>query len=349
MKPQVIVTGGAGYIGSHTIVELINNGYEVVSLDNYLNSDPISYKCIKDVTGQTVTYHKIDLRNAVKLNELLADYPNVAGMIHFAALKSVPDSVANPHFCFDNNNNATNNIITCALKNKISNILFSSSCSVYGNVSEKDLPVAESTPLKSAESPYAYTKQNGEKMLEFVSDVKPIKALCLRYFNPVGAHMSGELGELPAKRVNNLVPVIAQTADGLRDELTVFGDDWNTRDGSCIRDYIHVTDIAKAHVLGLEKLIEKKSTSYYDIINLGSGTGVSVFEALNAFEESTGVKINYKIGGRRSGDVEAVYSNPRKALDQLGWKPEYNIREMMYSAWKWQQKLNRIGLAKLKL
>lgn len=345
----VIVTGGAGYIGSHTIVELIKSGYEVISLDNYFNSDPVTYDCITDVTGSKVINHKIDLRSESQLKSIIKGYDNIAGVIHFAALKSVPDSVQNPGFCFDNNTNSTRNIATVCLENNIRNLLFSSSCSVYGNVTPEDLPVMENTPLKTAQSPYAFTKQSGEKLLEFMTDAHPLRVLCLRYFNPVGAHISGELGELPAKRVNNLVPIIAQTADGLRDNLTVFGGDWNTRDGSCIRDYIHVSDIAKAHVLGLSRLIKSGDLSYFDTINLGSGEGVSVLEAIDAFVRVNNIEVPYEIGSRRPGDVEAVYSNPKKAKNELEWEPSFTIDDMMRSAWKWQKKLHRLGIAKTKL
>jgi len=346
---KVLVTGGAGYIGSHTIVELIESGYEPISIDNYLNSDPVSYDCIEEVTGISIEHHEVDLRDINGLNSVFKKYNNIVGVIHFAALKSVPDSVKNPIFCFDNNNNSLANIAAICIENKIKNLLFSSSCSVYGNLKAKQLPVDEDTFIGEAASPYAFTKQSGEKLLGYLSTVKPFRSLALRYFNPVGAHMSGDLGELPAKRVNNLVPIIAQTADGLRKELTVFGNDWNTRDGSCIRDYVHVSDIARAHVLGLEKLMENKRLSYFDIINLGSGEGVSVLEAINAFESVNDVKVNYKIGSRREGDVEAVYSDPQKAKEDLDWEPKYSIEDMMRSAWKWQKKLNRMGLAKLNL
>lgn len=349
MKPKILVTGGAGYIGSHTIVELIQAGFEVVSVDNFINSIPEVYDWIENLTNHKILHYTIDLRDSKKVYSLFQDNPDFKGVIHFAALKSVPDSVENPAFCFDNNNNALLNIASACISFKIPNLIFSSSCSVYGNVSGDMLPVMENTPMGEAESPYAYSKQNGEVYLRYLCNVKKISSICLRYFNPVGAHTSGLLGELPAKRVNNLVPVITQSAAGVIDAFTVFGNNWNTRDGSCIRDYIHVSDIASAHVLALQKLIESKPSNYYDIINLGSGKGISVFEAIHAFEKATGQKTPYLIGERRAGDVESIYSNPQKAERVLGWTPKYSIEEMMASAWKWQLRLKELGLAKHKL
>lgn len=346
---KILVTGGAGYIGSHTIVELIEKGYEVVSVDNYVNSIPVTYERIKLLTGVDVPFYETDLRDLEGLRKVFQDHSDLTGVIHFGALKSVPDSVENPDFCFDNNNNGTNNIGILCKEFGVKNIIFSSSCSVYGNVEPEDLPVTEQTPLKRAESPYAYTKQNGEVMFRFMTDVYDLNVICLRYFNPVGAHPSGELGELPSKRVNNLVPVITQAAAGVRPHFTVFGDNWNTRDGSCIRDYIHVVDIADAHIKGLELQIQGKTQGNFDIINLGNGDGVSVFEAINAFEKSTGVKAPYEVGPRRDGDVESIYSNPMKAKEILGWEPQYKIEDMMLSAWKWQQTLETIGLNKTAL
>jgi UDP-glucose 4-epimerase len=349
MKPKILVTGGSGYIGSHTIVELIQNGFEVISVDNFLNSIPDVYDWIENLTNQKIVKHEFDLRDSQKVNSLFSENLNLKGVIHFAALKSVPDSVENPSFCFDNNNNALLNIASACVSFNIPNLIFSSSCSVYGNVSADMLPVMEKTPLGEAESPYAYSKQNGEVFLKYICNVKKINSICLRYFNPVGAHESGLLGELPAKRVNNLVPVITQAAAGVIDAFTVFGNNWNTRDGSCIRDYIHVSDIASAHVLALQKLIESKPSNYYDIINLGSGKGVSVFEAIQSFEKATGQKAPYFIGERRAGDVESIYSNPQKAEHVLGWTPKKSIEDMMASAWKWQLRLKELGLAKHKL
>ena len=345
----VLVTGGAGYIGSHTIIELINANFKVISVDNYINSNATTYDRIKEITGADIPFYNTDLRDLENARKIFQENTDIVGVIHFAALKSVPDSVDNPDFCFDNNNNSLINIAKCCVEFNVPNLIFSSSCSVYGNVNPEDLPVTEDTPLKKAESPYGYTKQNGEVILEFMCNAYPLHAICLRYFNPVGAHISGKIGELPAKRVNNLVPVITQAAAGVIPHFTVFGDDYATRDGSCIRDYIHVSDIADAHVKALQKKISGEYSTAYDIINLGSGDGVSVFEAINAFEEASGVKAPHEIGSKRAGDVESIYSNPVKAEQVLDWKPKYSIHDMMSSAWKWQLRMKELGIAKHKL
>ncbi len=345
----VLVTGGAGYIGSHTILELIDAGFEVVSVDNYVNSNSSTYDRIFELSGKRIDYYEVDLRDLEATKQIFTDHPNMVGVIHFAALKSVPDSVANPIFALDNNNSSLNNIAKCCVEFNVPNLIFSSSCSVYGNVMPEDLPVTEQTELKKAESPYAYSKQNGEVLLEFLTNVSDLHAICLRYFNPVGAHISGQIGELPSKRVNNLIPVITQAAAGVIPHFTVFGGDWPTRDGSCIRDYIHVTDIANAHVLALQKQMDGSYTECFDIINLGSGDGVSVFEAIAAFEKASGVKAPYEVGPKRDGDVETIYSNPQKAAEVLGWIPKYGIDEMMSSAWKWQLRMKELGIAKHKM
>lgn len=346
--PKVLVTGGAGYIGSHTLVELLNDGYDVLSIDNYLNSDPITYRLVREITGRDFPVYEVDLRDARETLRVFEEHPDLDAVIHFAALKSVPDSVANPTFCLDNNNNALLSITEACLNQGVRDFIFSSSCSVYGNVLKEDLPVTEKTPLKRAESPYAYSKQNGEVLLEFTTAVRDLRAVCLRYFNPVGAHISGELGELPAKRVNNLVPVITQAAAGVIPSFDVFGTDWDTRDGSCVRDYIHVSDIARAHVMALD-VLQEEGASAFDIINLGSGEGVSVLEAIHAFEEATDVQSPHRLADRRAGDVESIYTDPQKAADVLNWKPQFSLRDMMASAWAWQQKLAKLGLAKHKL
>lgn len=336
---KILVTGGAGYIGSHTITELINSGYDVISVDNYLNSALETYNRLKELTGKEIPYYNIDICDLQKLEVVFEENKDIVGIIHFAALKSVPDSVANPLFYYNNNNNSLTNILACCKKYGVENLIFSSSCSVYGNVKKEELPVFEDTQLYKAESPYANTKQMGEQIIENYCNSNATKVIALRYFNPVGAHESGMIGELPAKRVNNLVPLITQAAAGLRDKLTIFGNDWDTRDGSCIRDYIHVSDIADAHVKALDYLIQTNPEQNFDIINLGSGNGVSVFEAIQAFEAATDVKVPYEVGARREGDVESIYSKPEKAEKLLGWKCQYNITDMMSSAWKWQQKI----------
>ena len=343
---KILVTGGAGYIGAQTIVELLAAGHEVVSVDNYINSDPITYKLIEELTGTAISYFEGDLCNKDFVQEVFKTHRDLQGVIHFAALKSVPDSVANPTFCLHNNNESLVNITDACITFGVKNILFSSSCSVYGNVTPSMLPVTENIALGKAESPYAYSKQNGERLLEFSSAIAPLDVVALRYFNPVGAHKSGKLGELPSKRVNNLVPVITQAAAGIIDAFTVFGDDWDTRDGSCIRDYIHVTDIARAHVMGIEQQLERADKNLFDIINLGSGEGVSVFEAITAFEQTTSVKAHYNVGPRRDGDVESIFSNPQKAKQVLGWEPAFTINEMMSTAWDWQNYMAELGIAK---
>ncbi|PKG43423.1 UDP-glucose 4-epimerase GalE [Psychroflexus sp. MES1-P1E] len=344
----ILVTGGAGYIGSHTIVDLLKSGYEVISVDNHYNSIALSYDLIQKLAGKSFKKYNIDIaqENALKV---VFEENDIHGIIHFAALKSVPDSVANPIFCFKNNNNATLNIGDYALKYGVQNIVFSSSCSVYGNVEPADLPVQEQTKIRKAESPYAYSKQNGEVYLESLTDISDLKVLALRYFNPVGADDSGELGEFPSKHSNNLVPIITQTAIGLRDHMMVFGKDWNTRDGSCVRDYIHVSDIAEAHVLALKKLFEEDYESKFEVVNLGSGAGVTVFEAINSFEKMSGVKVNVKVGKRRDGDVESIYSWPVKAKELLNWAAKKDVDTMMDSAWKWQKKLIELGFNATKL
>ncbi|WP_445715171.1 UDP-glucose 4-epimerase GalE [Flavobacterium sp.] len=344
----ILVTGGAGYIGSHTIIELLQSNFNVISIDNYYNSIPLSYDLIKKITGKDFKKYQFDIAQDKDL-ELVFQENSIDGIIHFAALKSVPDSVANPIFCYQNNNNALLNIAQLAIKYGIENLVFSSSCSVYGNVAPIDLPVQENTIIRMAESPYAYSKQNGEVFLKSISEISTLKVFALRYFNPVGAHDSGEIGEFPSKHSNNLVPIITQTAIGLRDYMMVFGNDWNTRDGSCVRDYIHVSDIAEAHVLALSKLFQEDFNNKFEIVNLGSGQGVTVFEAIRSFEKMSGVKVNFKVGERRDGDVEAIYSLPNKAKDILGWFAKRDVDTMMDAAWKWQNKLIDLGFNTTKI
>lgn len=335
----IVVTGGAGYIGSHTIVELLlNTKFNVVSIDNFSNSLESSYQRIKTITGKDFESHCFDLCDRSEVFNHLNKLQNIAGIIHFAAYKSVPESVSNPLSYYHNNLASLTNLLSFAKEHRIHNFIFSSSCSVYGNADE--LPVTENTPFKQAESPYGHTKQIGEDMISFVCKSLPeFNAVLLRYFNPVGAHMSGKLGELPLNRPNNLVPIITQTAVG-KNALTVFGSDYATRDGSCIRDYIHVSDIADAHVKALQYLMEKKNTSTCSVFNLGTGNGVSVLEAIRSFEKVSGKKLNYTLGARRAGDVVAIYANNTRAKTELGWTPIYSTDDMMLSAWKWQQHLD---------
>jgi UDP-glucose 4-epimerase len=336
---KILVTGAAGYIGSHTIIEILTKtDWEVIGIDNYSNSTPETFDRIKEVTGKTIKNYPIDLKDISATEAVFAENPNIAGVIHFAAYKAVGESVEDPLKYYDNNLNTLANVLKCQEKYNVSSLIFSSSCAVYGNVDV--LPVTEESPQEKAESPYAYTKQIGEVMVEdFIKISKTLKAISLRYFNPVGAHVSGLNGELSNTKPNNLVPFITQTAIGKQESLTVFGSDYDTVDGTCVRDYIHVTDIANAHVLALQYLIEDEKSKQYEVINLGTGIGVSVLEVITAFEKVSGKKLNYTIGGRRSGDVISIYANNNKAKELIQWAPELGLEEMMLSAWKWENKL----------
>lgn len=337
---KILVTGGLGYIGSHTIIEIIRQtNWEVVSIDSCINSTPNTIHNIEAITGKKISNHQVDLQNLEATKEVFRQEGKIDGIIHFAALKSVPDSVADPVLYYQNNMNSLFNVLTCCQEFGVNNLIFSSSCSIYGNVAE--LPVDESTPFGYAESPYAATKQMGERVLEDFAKTNDssFQSIALRYFNPVGADHTGLNGENPINPPTALVPYITQTAVGKFPKLTVYGHDYNTRDGSCIRDYIHVTDLASAHINALEHLLKNESNLAYDTINIGSGEGVTVLEAVNQFIKTSGVQLNYELGPRRAGDVEAIYSNSTKAEKVLGWKPTLGIKEMMESAWKWQQHL----------
>lgn len=332
---KFLITGSSGYIGSHTIVEIINAGFEPIAVDNYINSSEKTYDRISRLTGKQIKKYKADICDRSAAKEIFTENTNIAGIVHFAALKSVPDSVANPLLYYRNNLDSLINVLQLAKEFNVPDIIFSSSCSVYGNV--KSLPVNEDTPLSDVESPYAYTKLVGEKIIRDFIAVNPThSAVSLRYFNPVGAHISGLMGELPINKANNLVPIITQTAIGKIKEMNVFGNDYDTRDGTCVRDYVHVTDIADAHVLALKHLISKKNTDNYSLFNLGTGNGVTVLEAIKAFEKISGKKLNYTLSARRAGDVAAIYSDSTKAKNVLGWTPKFNIEQMMETAWKWE-------------
>lgn len=333
---KVLVTGGCGYIGSHTIVDLLDNGYTPVSVDNLVNSNPSSLDGVETITGKKVQNYAIDLCDLEATKQIFKDHPDISGIIHFAALKHVGESVFQPLRYFKNNLNSLLNILECMKAFEVKNLIFSSSCSVYGNANE--LPVTEATPRQEAESPYARTKQMGEDILQdFSRNNKDISSILLRYFNPAGAHESAKLGEAPSNPATNLVPVITEAAIGKRGALTVFGDDYSTRDGSCVRDYIHVMDIANAHTKALEYLINNKNETNCEIFNLGIGEGVSVLEAIQAFEKVTGEKLPYNVGARREGDVEAIYANLAKATEKLQWKPSRNIDDIMRTAWAWEK------------
>ncbi len=334
---KVLVTGGTGYIGSHTIVDLVNHGFEVISIDDYSNSTSQALEGIKAITGKDIKNYTVDLKDLEATEKVFAEHPDLVGVIHFAAHKLVGESVEKPLTYFRNNLNSLMNIIDCMRKFEVENLIFSSSCSVYGNA--KELPVTEDTPMREAESPYARTKQMGEQIcVDVAHHEKDHNFVLLRYFNPAGAHHSALLGENPANAPSNLVPVITETAIGKRQKMTVFGADYDTRDGSCIRDYIHVMDLANAHTKSIQYLLEHRNQSNLEVFNLGIGEGVSVLEAIEAFEKVSGQKLNYEIGPRRPGDVIAIYAQPDRAQKSLNWKPERDIEVIMGSAWAWEQK-----------
>lgn len=332
---KVLVTGGCGYIGSHTIVDLIDNGFEVISVDNLINSDEKPLDGIRQITGKTVKNYPFDLCDIALTRKLFLENPDISGIIHFAALKSVGESVQKPLLYFKNNLNSLLNVLGCARDFSVPHFIFSSSCSVYGNA--KALPVTEETPLQEAESPYARTKQMGEQIVRDAAlEMKEMNAILLRYFNPAGAHESGLIGESPRNRAENLVPVITETAIGLRTTTTVFGADYPTRDGSCVRDYIHVMDLANAHTKALQYLMNRRNAQQVEVFNLGIGEGVTVLEAIHAFEKISAQKLHYTIGERRPGDVIAIFSNYEKAAKLLGWQPTRTIEDIMRTAWQWE-------------
>lgn len=334
---KILVTGGCGYIGSHTIIDLLENGFDVISVDNNSRSFPRILEGVQKISGKKVKNYKVDLCNFDDSYAIFHENPDIAGIIHFAAFKSVGESVENPLMYFENNLQSLINLLKCVQEFKIPYFVFSSSCTVYGNPDE--IPVSETTPPKPAESPYGYTKQMGEQIInEFYKSVD-LKAVLLRYFNPVGAHPSGLIGELPIGRPANLVPAITQTAIGKLPQMQVFGNDYPTRDGSCLRDFIHVCDIAHAHTLSLQYLIDGNATQPCAVFNLGSGNGVTVLEAIHAFEKVSGLKLNYTIGPRRQGDVVAIYANNELARKELDWNPKFTLDDMLSTAWRWEQKI----------
>mgnify|MGYP006284917751 CR=1 FL=1 len=334
---KILVTGGCGYIGSHTIIDLIDHGYDIVSIDDLSNAHASSIDHIKAITGRSVPNYTVDLKDLEATRDVFRQEGPFAGIIHFAAYKLVGESVEKPLAYFRNNLCSLLNILECMREFETDNLIFSSSCSVYGN--SRELPVTEHTPRQEAESPYGRTKQMGEDILRDVSRLlgHP-KTVLLRYFNPAGAHESGLHGEDPANKASNLVPVITETAIGKREKMTVFGTDYDTRDGSCVRDYIHVMDLAAAHTLALQYLLDKRNQDTCEIFNLGIGEGVTVLEAIEAFEKVTGQQLSYELGPRRAGDVEAIYANYDQAAKRLHWQPRRNIEDIMATAWKWEQK-----------
>lgn len=333
---RILVTGGCGYIGSHTIVDLIESGYEVVSIDNGINSSFGVLDGIEAITGKRVINIDVDLSDTDQAMEAVKMHGHFDGIIHFAALKSVEESVFKPLLYFRNNIGSTLTTMEMLENFDIPHLIFSSSCTVYGTPDK--LPVTEDTPMGRAENPYGASKQTCEILYDQYFKSKTGKSgISLRYFNPAGAHPSALIGESSTQKATNLVPVITETAIGLRDQLIVFGDDYPSRDGSCIRDYVHVVDLAKAHTQAMNHLLGKKNKLPYEVFNLGIGEGVTVLEAINAFQDTTGVKVNYKIGPRRAGDVAAIYADNTKITQQLGWKPEENIQSIMRSAWAWEK------------
>lgn len=335
---KILVTGGCGYIGSHTIVDLVKNGYEVISIDDMSRGHETLIYGASKICEQNIKNYRVNLCNLEDTRAVFEENPDIIGIIHFAAFKSVNESVSRPLDYFSNNITSLINILRCAKEYNILNIVFSSSCSVYGNATS--LPVTEATPLQSPESPYARTKVMGEDICSDFTQANPLhRVILLRYFNPVGAHESSLIGELNDKP-ENLVPVITQTAIGKRASMDVFGNDYDTRDGSCIRDYIHVMDIAAAHTKAITKSIDVALPNRVEIFNLGTGNGVTVLELIESFEAVAKVKLNYKIAPRRAGDVIAVYADNSKAKQMLGWELKYGIKEMMQTAWDWELKLD---------
>ena len=335
---RILVTGGTGYIGSHTVVELQQAGYPVVIIDNLSNSNIDVLDGIERITGIRPDFVEADCTNIDALSKLFEQYPDITGIINFAASKAVGESIEKPTLYYRNNLNTLINLLDLMPQNGVKGIVFSSSCTVYG---EPDMnPVTEAAPIKTATSPYGNTKQICEEIIhDVVRSGAPIKSVILRYFNPVGAHPSAEIGELPNGVPQNLVPYLTQTAIGIRKELSVFGDDYDTPDGSCIRDFINVVDLAKAHVIAVERMLQDKSLEKVETFNLGTGIGLSVKELIAAFERATGVKVPHKIVGRRAGDIEKVWAEPRHANEVLGWKASISIDDTMRSAWAWQCRL----------
>ena len=340
MKDKILVTGGTGYIGSHTAVELQNAGYEVVIIDNLSNSNRDVLDGIEAITDIRPEFVEGDCTDISTLRALFEKYPGIKGIINFAASKAVGESIHKPLLYYRNNLNTLMNLLELMPEYGVKGIVFSSSCTVYGEPDSN--PIDETAPIKPATSPYGNTKQISEEIItDFVHSGAPVKSILLRYFNPIGAHESGKIGELPVGVPQNLVPYLTQTAAGIRKELTVFGDDYDTPDGSCIRDYIDVVDLAKAHVIAMKRMLERNDTDSVEVFNLGTGRGLSVLELIASFERATGVKVPYKIGPRREGDIVKIWADPRKANEVLGWKAEAEIDDTMRNTWRWQSNLNK--------
>jgi UDP-glucose 4-epimerase len=341
---KILVTGGTGYIGSHTVVELQQQGYEVVIVDNLSNSRFEVLENIEKITGIRPAFEQFDLSDAEMTSDFFKRQSGLNGVIHFAAFKSVGESVANPLAYYRNNLNSLINVLEGMKANKIQNLVFSSSCTVYGQ--PEILPVTEKAPMQKAWSPYGNTKQMSEEILGFMVSSSSIQAIALRYFNPIGAHESALIGELPLGTPNNLMPYVTQTAIGIRECLNVFGGDYNTPDGTAVRDYIHVGDLARAHVVAVERMLQNKGLSNLEVFNLGTGNGISVLEVIRSFEKVTGQKLKYKIVDRREGDIEKVWADTKLANSELGWKAVKNLDDMTLSAWKWEKRLEQARMGK---
>lgn len=336
---NIIVSGGLGYIGSHTVIELINNGYSPIIIDNLSNSEEIMLDRLFQITGKKLDFYQLDVRDYNSLENVVKKYDKIDGIIHFAAFKAVNESLQNPILYYDNNLNSLMRILELMDKNNIDSLVFSSSCTVYGQPDV--LPVDENTPFKTAWSPYGHTKQISEDIINyFISSGKKIKAISLRYFNPVGAHSSGLIGELPKGVPNNLMPYLTQTVVGLREKLFVFGNDYDTNDGTAIRDYIHVSDLAQAHISALDYLSKQKN-NYYDVFNVGTGIGYSVLDVINSAQKFVDEKINFEIVDRRAGDAEKIWASPEKANKELGWFPKFNLDDMTRTSIEWERNYRR--------
>ena len=345
MKDKILVTGGTGFIGSHTTVELINNGYDVVIVDNLSNSNENVVDGIEKITGVRPAFEKVDCCDREALAGVFEKHKGINGIIHFAASKAVGESVQKPLMYYRNNINSLINLLELMPKNGVKGIIFSSSCTVYGQPTEENLPVTEKAPMQKALSPYGNTKQINEEIIQdFIHSGAPIKSIILRYFNPIGSHPSALIGELPNGVPMNLIPFVTQTAIGIRKELKIFGNDYNTPDGTCIRDYIDIMDLASAHVKAMERILHKDGTDSVEVFNIGTGKGLSTLQIVEGFEKATGVKLNWHFAPRREGDIEKVWADPHKANTVLGWKATRNIEDTLRSAWKWQQKLRADGI-----
>ena len=345
MKETILVTGGTGFIGSHTTVELIENGYNVIIVDNLSNSNEGVIDGIEKITGVRPEFEKVDCCDLDAMRNVFSRHPGIKGVIHFAASKAVGESVQKPLLYYRNNINSLINLLELMPENGVKGIIFSSSCTVYGQPSPENLPVTEKAPMQKALSPYGNTKQVNEEIIQdFIHSGAPIKSVILRYFNPIGSHPSALIGELPNGVPMNLIPFVTQTAIGIRKELKIFGNDYNTPDGTCIRDYIDIMDLAKAHVKAMERILHVEGTDPVEVFNIGTGNGLSTLQIVEGFEKATGVKLNWKFAPRREGDIEKVWADPHKANTVLGWKATVKIEDTLRSAWKWQQKLRADGI-----